>query len=529
MGDLLDSMEPMKPLRRGDVVEGVVMRADPDGVFVNIGAKVEGVVPPGEMRTLETDDINVGDDILTFVIRPETADQGAVLSIDRALGEQGWRVLEQKMESSEGVEGTILGFNRGGAIVDVDGIQGFVPMSQLVSVSRNRIRETYEAADAEQAKAQRDKAEALQVEAPQAEAPQAEAPQGEAPKAEAPQAEAAASPQAQDPLEEIGKVLQLKVLEVNRSRNRAIFSERQAIQEARNEQKARLISELTEGEVRRGKVTGISSFGAFVDLGGADGLIHISELSWTTVRTPEEVVQVGDELDVFVLRVDAVNRKIALSLRRLQPEPWVTINEHFQVGDIVDATVTKLTNFGAFARVEGSVEGLIHISELSSRIVNHPKEVVHEGDALKVKVLRIEPERRRIGLSLRQAEEEGVFSVRAEEGLAVEEEAEAEAEVTTVDEVIEQKNLTAEDTVEAEAELVVGDEVAVEEEAEAETEADVEEETEADEVVTAEDNVEAAADEADVETEAVEATPEEVEEVEAEEDGEKEKEEGKEE
>jgi len=200
--------------------------------------------------------------------------------------------------------------------------------------------------------------------------------------------------------------LTLKVLEVNRSRNRAILSERQAIQDQRELRKAKLIEELTEGEVRRGKVTGISSFGAFVDLGGADGLVHISELSWTPVGSPEEVVKVGDELDVYVLRVDAENKKIALSLKRLQREPWETVNERFQVGDVVDATVTKLTDFGAFARVEGSVEGLIHISELASRMVNHPRDVVKEGDAVRLKVLRIEPERRRLGLSLRQAMEE---------------------------------------------------------------------------------------------------------------------------
>ena len=201
-------------------------------------------------------------------------------------------------------------------------------------------------------------------------------------------------------------MLSLKVLEVNRGRNRAILSERQALQSLRDERKARLIEELSVGEVRRGKVTGISTFGAFVDLGGADGLVHISELSWGTVRSPDEVVRVGDEVDVYVLRIDAENRKIALSLKRLQPEPWETINERYQPGDIVDATVTKLTDFGAFARVEGSVEGLIHISELASRVINHPREVVGEGDKVRLKILRIEPERRRLGLSLRQAEEE---------------------------------------------------------------------------------------------------------------------------
>ena len=393
MGELLDSMKPIKPLRRGDVVEGVVMRADADGIFVNVGAKAEGVVPPGEMKTLDPaarEQISVGDDIVTFVVRPETAEDGAILSVDRAVGEQGWRVLEVAMESGEIIKGKILGFNRGGAIVEAEAVQGFVPISQLVSVPRAHFRTAQEQAERRRAAEQT----ATETEGGEAEASPTPA------------------PPEQDPREEqIGKELELRVLEVNRSRNRAVFSERQAIQERRDAQKARLIEELREGEVRQGRVTGISSFGAFVDLGGADGLIHISELSWGQVGSPDEVVKVGDELNVYVLRVDAENKRIALSLRRLQPEPWETINERYQVDDIVDATVTKLTNFGAFARVEGAVEGLIHISELSARMISHPREVVSEGEAVRVKILRIEPERRRLGLSLKQAEdEEGIFS-----------------------------------------------------------------------------------------------------------------------
>ena len=401
MGELLDSMEAIKPLRRGDVVEGVVMRADLDGIFVNIGHKAEGVVPPAEMRSMKPEELHglqVGDQIITLVIRPETADRAAILSVDRAIGEQGWRVLEKAMEAAEGIEGTIVGFNRGGAIVEAEGVQGFVPMSQLVSVPREHFREMQEAAEATQAREARPEMSSDRVEAETDETTEA---------TETTEASVEPEPPRKDPLAgEIGKVLQLRVLEVNRGRNRAIFSERQALQELRDEQKARLIKELTEGETRRGRVTGISSFGAFVDLGGADGLIHISELSWDSVGSPEEVVKLGQELDVYVLRVDAENKKIALSLRRLQPEPWDTINERYQVGDLVDAKVTKLTNFGAFARVEGAVEGLIHISELTARMVTHPREVVREGDEVKVKILRIEPERRRLGLSLKQAAEE---------------------------------------------------------------------------------------------------------------------------
>ena len=436
MDELLESVDAIKPIRRGDVVEGVVMRADSDGIFVNIGHKSEGVVPPGEMRTLDLDTLSVGDSVITLVVRSETGEDAAILSVDRAVGEQGWRYLEKIMEADSTIDGEIMGFNRGGAIVEVEGVQGFVPMSQLVSVSRAHFRDrqprpappaqeaprapavqpesaaavvTEKPAEGESAPAgateakpeQPAPAESSGEAAPQQPAPQQPAPEPAAPEPAAPEED----PRAAD----IGRVLTLKVLEVNRSRNRAIFSERQALQEIRDRQKARLIEELTLGEIRRGKVTGISSFGAFVDLGGADGLIHISELSWDSVEKPEDVVQLGQELDVYVLRVDAEDKKIALSLRRLQPEPWETIHERYRVGDIVDATVTKLTNFGAFARLEGSVEGLIHISELSTGMIGHPREAVREGEELRLKILRIEPDRRRLGLSLKEAQAEENF------------------------------------------------------------------------------------------------------------------------
>jgi len=288
-------------------------------------------------------------------------------------------------------------------------------MSQLVSISRDSVRVAQRIAEEEAMgppeaiEGQVGPPEAIegQVGPPEAIEGQEGAPEAQG----SPETEGEAQKEAEPkpaPLlaDAIGTVLQLKVLEVNRARNRAIFSERQVVRELRDLQKARLIQELKEGETRRGKVTGISSFGAFVDLGGADGLIHISELSWSSVSRPEEVVQVGEEVDVYVLRIDVENKKIALSLRRLQPEPWATLEERYSVGDLVEATVTKLTDFGAFARVEDSVEGLIHISELTDRRVAHPREVVSEGDVVKLKILRIEADRRRLGLSLKQAEEE---------------------------------------------------------------------------------------------------------------------------
>ena len=399
MEELLDSIEPMKPLVRGDVVEGVVMRADTEGILVNVGHKAEGIIPPGEMRSLSRDDTEmpaVGDDIVAYVIRGESAEGAAILSLDKAIGEQGWMTLQKALESGENLKGKIVDFNRGGCIVDVVNIQAFVPMSQLMSVSRNELRRIREARERPPA-AQEAQGEATQ----DAETQDAEA-------------QVAETQEPQDPPESpeqryIGKEIEVKVLELNRSRNRAILSERQAVQGQREARKAKLIAELIVGERRHGTVSGISSFGAFVDLGGADGLVHISELSWTPVRSPEDVVKVGQEVDVQVLSIDDVNNRIALSIKRLQPEPWETIHERLNVGDIVDATVTKLADFGAFARVEGSVEGLIHISELAPRMIQHPREVVREGDEVRLKVLRIEPDRRRLGLSLVQAEQEGYY------------------------------------------------------------------------------------------------------------------------
>ena len=372
MQQLLDEME-FKSLRRGEIVEGSVMRANSEGIYLDIGHKEEGFIPPNEMRTIPSDEleaINEGDLLIAFVLRTDSQD-GPILSVDRARGEEGWRELQKYMEADETIEGNIIGFNRGGCILEVANVQGFVPMSQLVTISHDLL------------------------------VPQTESEEGQS-TADGDSVEAAQP----DGAEFVGTSLKVKVLEVNRSRNRAIFSERSALREQREAQKAALIEELSEGEIRKGKVTGISNFGAFVDMGGADGLIHISELSWGMVNSPEEIVSVGQELDVFVLRVDRESMKIALSLRRMHPEPWDTIHERYQVGDVVSATVTKLADFGAFARLEDSIEGLIHVTELTSAVIAHPREVVSEGTAVKVKILRIEADRKRLGLSLKQSEEE---------------------------------------------------------------------------------------------------------------------------
>lgn len=357
MADLLDLYVPSKALRRGEIIDGKVMSKTGEGLLVNIGYKSEGLVPGREMRTLGpegVEELGIGDEIIAYVINPEGPDGSSILSIDRARGEQGWRILEKSMESDETVKGKIIGSNRGGAVVESEGVQGFIPLSQLIGPAR----ELY-------------------------------VPGGEPPKEGF-----------------IGMEVEFKIVELNRRRNRAIFSERASLQAWKQIQKMRLVQELNEGEIRRGRVAGISNFGAFVDLGGADGLIHISELSWEPIKSPEEVVTVGDEIDVFILKVDRENLKIALSLRRLKPEPWDEVENKFEVGQTVNGVVTKLANFGAFARIDAGIEGLIHISELSHQVIKHPRDVVNEGDELKLKIIRIEPDRRRLGLSLKQAQDE---------------------------------------------------------------------------------------------------------------------------
>jgi small subunit ribosomal protein S1 len=371
MADLLDEYLPSKVLRRGEIIDGKVMSRKAEGMLVDIGYKSEGFVPTKEMRSLisdTSDEPKIGDEIIAYVVNPEGSEGSSILSIDRARGEQGWRVLEKAMDNNESCKGVITGSNRGGAVVESEGVQGFVPLSQLVGPAR----ELY-------------------------------VPGGEPPKEGF-----------------IGMEVEFKIIELNRRRNRAIFSERAALQAWKQIQKMRLVQELTEGEIRKGRVAGISNFGAFVDLGGADGLIHISELSWEPVKSPDEIVTVGTEIDVFVLRVDRENLKIALSLRRLQPEPWDEIETKFSVGQTVTGTVTKLANFGAFARIDRGIEGLIHISELAHQVIKHPRDVVNEGDELELKIIRIEPERRRLGLSLKQTLDSSEEVVVAEEPEALE-------------------------------------------------------------------------------------------------------------
>lgn len=343
--------EPLNP-QRGDVIEGVVVHWSGSVLIVDVGAKSEGVVPYEEMRSLDDSDrdmLKTGDSVHVFVTDSEAEGGALELSIDRARGEQGWHELQRRHDAGEVFDGRVTGSNKGGLLVNVEGVNAFVPLSQIVGITGDR----------EQAIAQLGEYE--------------------------------------------GRTLRFKVIEINRRRNRVILSERAAVQEWRAEQKDRLLDELHEGEIRSGRITSIRPFGVFVDLGGADGLAHLSELSWERDIDPEQMFTIGQNVNVYITKIDKESKKIGLSIRRASPEQWDEVVGRFEVGQIVPATVTKLVTFGAFARLEGPVEGLVHVSELADRRITHPREVVIENDIIPVKIVRIERDRHRLGLSLRQA------------------------------------------------------------------------------------------------------------------------------
>jgi small subunit ribosomal protein S1 len=356
MADLLAQEENLvRVVRPGEIVKGVVARKRQTEILVDVGAKSEGIVDPKDLNNLSPDElaaIKVGDTIPVFVISVENDQEEThiVLSLSQARVEKDWEEAERLFASGETFESTVIGSNKGGLIVNFGQVRGFVPGSQLVNA----------------------------------------------------QFSGANKPDRWNQL--MGEKLHLKIIEVDRNRNRLILSERAAAEDARKN-KAGLLLELKEGDVRTGRVTSLADFGAFVDIGGVDGLIHLSELAWTRVSHPREVVKVGDEIQVYILSVDHEQQRVALSLKRLQPEPWSQVFDYYEINQIVDAVITKLTNFGAFARIDDRIEGLIHISEITDKNITHPKEVLAEGQAVKVRIIHIDPERRRMGLSMKQVED----------------------------------------------------------------------------------------------------------------------------
>ena len=357
MALLLEEFEDsyMKTPVMGDIRQGVIVDKRSGEWLVDIGFKSEGIVSGRDLDRLgdEFNGLRVGDEVPVYVMR-EDKDGNLMLSISKAKAEEDWIQAEKLLENQETDEGLISGYNRGGVIIKIGQVRGFVPASQLSSESQSMQRTDI------------------------------------------------------DPEERwsklVGITLRFKVIDMDRRRNRLILSERLAMREWRQAQKEKLLESLKEGGSAEGVVSSLADFGAFVNLGGADGLIHLSELSWGQVNHPSEVIQIGQKVKVQILSVDLERKRIGLSLRRMQPEPWETVAEKYQVGQVVRGTITKLVNFGAFARLDDdAVEGLIHISELADRRIAHPKEVVAEGDEFDLRIIRIDIDRRRMGLSLKQA------------------------------------------------------------------------------------------------------------------------------
>jgi len=385
MTALMEDALAFRRLRPGDIVSGEIVSVTPTEVLVDVGAKSEGLVPSKELERLGReglDGLQVGQKISVYVVRPEDRDGNLILSLRRAEEEDDWRRAKELHETGEHIESPVAGFNKGGLIVRLGKLRGFVPASQLMAQHRG--------SDAQQPEERWSRL--------------------------------------------VGTSVHVKIIEINRKRKRLILSERAALRLVREAQKAELLDSLRPGEVRKGVVSSLTDFGAFVNLGGADGLVHLSELSWNRAAKPRELLKVGQEVEVYVLNVDQEKRRIALSLKRLEPEPWATAESRYYVGQLVEGTVTRLANFGAFALVNDELEGLIHISELSIGRINHPQEVVQEGEKHVMRIIRIDAKRRRMGLSLKRVADPEYADLDWQAELA-EAESAYEPEETELDEV----------------------------------------------------------------------------------------------
>ena len=336
----------------GEIRKGVIASIGASQILISVGAKSEGVVAGRELEQLtpeERAELKVGQEVNVFVLNPEDSNGNVVLSFKRAQEEMSWENVEKMISEETVIDTKIIGFNKGGLIVAIGNLRGFVPSSQI-SASRR--------------------------------------------------AQSSGDTPEQRWQKMVGQAISVKIIEVDRERRRLILSERSTNTESRSSMKDRVISELEEGKVYTGKVTSLADFGAFVNINGADGLVHLSELSWDRFQHPKELLEVGQEVKVKVINVDREKKRIGLSMRALQDDPWKNRVEKFSVGQLVEGTITRLTKFGAFARLEGDIEGLIHISELSENRVEHPKEVLKEGETKTLRVIRIDGEQHRIGLSL---------------------------------------------------------------------------------------------------------------------------------
>jgi len=358
MEELLDSNFNINIPKAGEIRDGIIASITEGQILVSIGAKSEGIISGKEYEGIPEDILNtltVGKAIPVYVVTPEDQNGNLVLSFIRAVEEQSWQEAEDLLKSGESFESEIVGYNKGGLIVPLSTIRGFIPASQL-SLSRKL--------------------------------------------------EITGSTPEEKYRSMIGEKIECCVIEVDRERHRLILSERAASGETRDMIRDKIIDSLEEGDIRTGRVTSLADFGAFVNIGGADGLVHISEITYDHIDNPNEVLKVGDEVKVKVISVDRDRRRIGLSMRQLQEDPWTDQVANLKVGQLVEGEITRLTNFGAFARLDvpGELEGLIHISEISEKRVEHPKEVLKVGDHVALRILRIEKEEHRIGLSLRRVD-----------------------------------------------------------------------------------------------------------------------------
>ncbi|ASY35489.1 MULTISPECIES: 30S ribosomal protein S1 [unclassified Streptomyces] len=340
--------ETIKYFNDGDIVDGVIVKVDRDEVLLDIGYKTEGVIPSRELSIKHDVDPNevvkVGDEIEALVLQKEDKEGRLILSKKRAQYERAWGTIEKIKEEDGIVTGTVIEVVKGGLILDI-GLRGFLPAS-LVEMRRVRDLQPY-----------------------------------------------------------VGKELEAKIIELDKNRNNVVLSRRAWLEQTQSEVRQTFLTTLQKGQVRSGVVSSIVNFGAFVDLGGVDGLVHVSELSWKHIDHPSEVVEVGQEVTVEVLDVDMDRERVSLSLKATQEDPWQQFARTHQIGQVVPGKVTKLVPFGAFVRVDEGIEGLVHISELAERHVEIPEQVVQVNDEIFVKVIDIDLERRRISLSLKQANE----------------------------------------------------------------------------------------------------------------------------
>ena len=340
----------------GDIREGHVVSHRSKEILVDIGAKSEGIIAGSELDDMDEDTrAGLGCRQCCFSLCSLTEDQDGniILSYAKAKEEEDWVSAQELLESQDVYKGKIVGCNRGGLLMMVGQVRGFIPASQL---SKSQLSYNRELSN-------------------------------------------------EDRLRQfVGEDIMAKVIEVDRSRNRLILSERAALKEKRAAERQSLLDELTEGDVKGGRIVNLADFGAFVDIGGIEGLVHLSELSWKRVNHPADILEVGQEVEVYVLNVDEERSRIALSLKRLEPDPWTIVDETYQEGDLVEATITKLARYGSFARLNDdyALEGLIHISELSEEHVEQPQDVVEQGQVVTVRIIRVDPEKRQLGLSLKQ-------------------------------------------------------------------------------------------------------------------------------